>query len=500
MAFDPSTPIIKENISALRANISPYENISTQGYLTQADSGGASYYYNPSDTTSSDNGTTIIVDAAGHRYYRITTSGITSIGANANVSLTVGDLGQFIDAYGTCTITLPDATSSPPGSDLLFINTGGVTTVVCDGSDLVLVNAGASVTSFTLNSGDTLFLVRATNGGTPCWFALGGSVQLPYSGVFAGFAPIASPHFTGTPTAPTASPGTNTTQLATTAFVATSFAPLASPALTGTPTAPTASSGTNTTQLATTAFVEAAIASNGGSIQGTFKNLKVTNGATANSQVAITVDEIALETSGNLYYTARTVSVTASTGSSGANGLDTGSVAASTWYSVWVIYNGTTVASLLSLSSTTPTLPSGYTYKARVGWVLTDGSRNLMRTLQYGRKTQYQVTAATNTATLPGMAGGTATAWTAVAIAAFVPPTACRIDVSAFSDGSGFDVGVVPNNGYATSGGLTNVYPLFITSGDFITVEMAIEGSNIYWSSAGSVDNALACFGWEDNL
>jgi len=36
-------------------------------------------------------------------------------------------------------------------------------------------------------------------------------------------------------------------------------APLASPALTGTPTAPTASSGTNTTQIATTAFVKTAI-------------------------------------------------------------------------------------------------------------------------------------------------------------------------------------------------------------------------------------------------
>jgi len=36
-------------------------------------------------------------------------------------------------------------------------------------------------------------------------------------------------------------------------------APLASPALTGTPTAPTASSGTNTTQIATTAFVTAAL-------------------------------------------------------------------------------------------------------------------------------------------------------------------------------------------------------------------------------------------------
>ena len=41
-------------------------------------------------------------------------------------------------------------------------------------------------------------------------------------------------------------------------------APLASPALTGTPTAPTAASGTNTTQVATTAFVTAAVGSGGG--------------------------------------------------------------------------------------------------------------------------------------------------------------------------------------------------------------------------------------------
>jgi hypothetical protein len=35
----------------------------------------------------------------------------------------------------------------------------------------------------------------------------------------SGYAPLASPPFTGTPTAPTAAGGTNTTQLATTAFV-----------------------------------------------------------------------------------------------------------------------------------------------------------------------------------------------------------------------------------------------------------------------------------------
>jgi hypothetical protein len=45
-------------------------------------------------------------------------------------------------------------------------------------------------------------------------------------------------------------------------------APLASPTFTGTPAAPTAASGTNTTQLATTAFVQSAIVSsqNTGSI------------------------------------------------------------------------------------------------------------------------------------------------------------------------------------------------------------------------------------------
>ena len=104
------------------------------------------------------------------------------------------------------------------------------------------------------------------------------------------YAPLASPALTGTPTAPTAAQNTNTTQVATTAYVIgqgnstaatiamdgtqaagtsnlyaradhvhptdTSRAPLASPALTGTPTAPTAAAATNTTQIATTAFVQ----------------------------------------------------------------------------------------------------------------------------------------------------------------------------------------------------------------------------------------------------
>jgi hypothetical protein len=44
-------------------------------------------------------------------------------------------------------------------------------------------------------------------------------------------------------------------------------APLASPALTGTPTAPTAASGSNSTQVATTAFVNSALQTNNGAFQ-----------------------------------------------------------------------------------------------------------------------------------------------------------------------------------------------------------------------------------------
>ena len=67
---------------------------------------------------------------------------------------------------------------------------------------------------------------------------------------------------TGIPTAPTAPQGTNTQQIATTAFVNTEIAPvistkadLQSPEFTGEPTAPTVSQGDSTTKIATTNFV-----------------------------------------------------------------------------------------------------------------------------------------------------------------------------------------------------------------------------------------------------
>ena len=76
-------------------------------------------------------------------------------------------------------------------------------------------------------------------------------------------ADLAGPTFTGTPLGPTASAGTNTTQLATTAFVDASFATKASPTFTGsvnltgaTTTAATPADSSDNQTVATTAHVK----------------------------------------------------------------------------------------------------------------------------------------------------------------------------------------------------------------------------------------------------
>lgn len=68
------------------------------------------------------------------------------------------------------------------------------------------------------------------------------------------------------------------------------------------------------------------------------------------------------------------------------NKLDTGARANSTWYHVYAIRKDTdgTGDFLFSLSASSPTMPSGYTYFRRIGSVLTDGSGNITAFTQVG--------------------------------------------------------------------------------------------------------------------
>lgn len=118
-----------------------------------------------------------------------------------------------------------------------------------------------------------------------------------------------------------------------------------------------------------------------------------------------------------------TVNITAG----GANGLDTGSEAANTWYYIWLIYNpGTsTYAGLFSTSSTSPTMPSGYTKKRRVGSVRNNASSNFLAWTQYlgdGNVSKILYDEETST-TIRVLNGGTATSFTDVSLASFIPPT-----------------------------------------------------------------------------
>lgn len=65
------------------------------------------------------------------------------------------------------------------------------------------------------------FWIETTVGGSPLALKIyyGGAWVDVYATTLAAYAPLASPGLTGTPTTPTAAPGTNTTQIASTAFV-----------------------------------------------------------------------------------------------------------------------------------------------------------------------------------------------------------------------------------------------------------------------------------------
>lgn len=167
---------------------------------------------------------TITIDAKG-RVTALTSTAITSGGSGTVTTVSVASANGFAGTVATATST-PAITISTTVTGLLKGNGTAISAATAGTDYLVPAGSGAALTGITNSQ-------------------------------VSGSAPLASPTFTGTPAAPTATAGTSTTQIATTAFVAVSYAPLASPALTGTPTAPTQTALDNSTRIATTAYVDA---------------------------------------------------------------------------------------------------------------------------------------------------------------------------------------------------------------------------------------------------
>jgi hypothetical protein len=234
------------------------------------------------------------------------------------------------------------------------------------------------------------------------------------------------------------------------------------------------------------------------SVQG----LVVTNdGSIPNTKIDVTATQAILTDSSGFPVRATNVSVVINLSVNGANGLDAGSLASSTWYYVYLISNGTITAGLASTSATTPTLPAGYIYSMRVGAMLTDGSGNLYRTKQSGRDAEYILTVATNTANPMAAASNVTTTGTAYSISGLIPPTATRIRGFAsmnFNQNNAY-MFVSPTSQYTVSGR----YPAAMsTPGTFwgsngsVPYDFLIEATSIYFQASNS--GSLLVMGWQD--
>ena len=273
----------------------------------------------------------------------------------------------------------------------------GDAAVAAGTASITLANSG--VTAGTYKSVTVDAKGRVTAGTNPTTLAGYGIVDA---------APLTSPTLNGTPTTPTAVAGTNTNQIASTAFVTTAVsakanaahthavsditslqglldakAPLASPALAGVPTAPTAAVGTNTTQLATTAFVLSQISASGasgtasltgGSIDGTaigattastgkFTALTASTfslgGATpiAGSSSALNIDYVGAGSQYGITLQATTAGTTTAINFFNSAGTNIGSI---TQTDTGVTFNGTATAVPWSGVTGKPTTLAGY--------------------------------------------------------------------------------------------------------------------------------------------
>lgn len=239
-----------------------------------------------------------------------------------------------------------------------------------------------------------------------------------------------------------------------------------------------------------------------------FKNLSIK--VASNTTVTVAADFVSMADSTSSNFLTAACSGTADLGSNGSvNKLDTGTIGSNTWYSVWCIATAAgTTGTLVSSSFTVPTLPSGYTYRARIGAVRTiAASATLYGTWQFGRRAQYVVGLA-QTSVLPVMASGiTGTCgvgtYTAVAVGNYVPPTASEIEVIAGNgyNGAGLSgVCVAPNNAYGTDLS-ANLPPLATdtTARNTKSGWLLLESTSIYFaSSAGG--GMVGAKGWVDNL
>jgi hypothetical protein len=210
----------------------------------------------------------ILVNANGNGLWFNQVSGNTTDPDTGGAGwLPVGGVGATSVALAGSNVTLSALQSALPFLSFTGTLSANINVILPANAGQQWVASNACTGAFTVTlktASGTGVGVPATGASAPTSLYCDGT-NIQNTGVStAGLAPINSPALTGTPTAPTASPATtNTTQIATTAFVQAAltaalsiYAKLASPVFSGSPTAPTPPLTDSSLRLATTAFVQ----------------------------------------------------------------------------------------------------------------------------------------------------------------------------------------------------------------------------------------------------
>lgn len=149
-------------------------------------------------------------------------------------------------------------------------------------------------------------------------------------------------------------------------------------------------------------------------------------------------------------YVAGALGFTINAGAVGVNGLDSGSLAAASLYYYYAIANAATgaVGGLLSLSGSSPAMPSGYTHKRLLGVVYTDISAHFVEFSQVDYEWLY--------GNVQSLANGiTAQSWTDQDASGLIPPISTRGKFSLLmenEESAGLSFGLRRNGSTATLG------------------------------------------------
>ena len=217
---------------------------------------------------------------------------------------------------------------------------------------------------------------------------------------------------------------------------------------------------------------------------------------------AYTADQVVMQTASGTARVVNSLSATLNLATTNAvNGRESPGTDGSGWWYVYAISNGTTDGVWLAASATAPTLPSGYTYYARIGVAYNNGVALFgFAVTQRGNDYVY--------ADAKGIAGGSTSGnvntptYTAYDVVTnqIVPATACGIQLGLhLTSASGIAV-AMSNNGHNAYNSTTNPPPMMMNSTNInVNARLLLESSSVYYAFS-STNGYLRCYGFTDAI